>query len=121
MSQLIRRRLAFVVLAALAVASAACATSINRVLTDPSRYRNREVRLSGYVADSYSIVGKGAYRLEDSTGQLWVVSDRGVPRKGAHVTVSGTIREGFDLGRLGDLVRLPGGAVVMIESQHRVR
>lgn len=120
-----RRRLALravlVLVAVMTLASAACATSINRVLADPSRYRDREVRVSGRVADSYSIVGRGAYRLEDRSGQLWVVSDRGVPRKGANVTVKGRIREGFNLGALGDLIRLPGGAVVMIESEHRVR
>src|SRR5262245_24777544 len=114
------RRLALrgcgLLLAVATVMSAACATSINSVLADPSRYRNRGVRWAGRVADSYSIVGRGAYRLEDRSGQLWVVSDRGVPHKGAEVTVKGTIREGFNLGSLGDLIRLPGGAVVLIES-----
>jgi hypothetical protein len=58
-----------------ALASAACASmTINRVLADPSRYRNREVRLSGAVVDSYSLANRGAYRIDDETGQLWVVS-----------------------------------------------
>ena len=92
------------------------------MLSDPVRYRDREVRVSGRVGDISSIVGRGAYRLEDRSGQLWVISDRGVPRKGADVTVKPTIREGFNLGGLGDLIRLPaGGGVVMIESEHRVR
>jgi hypothetical protein len=120
-----RQRLALrglgVFLALWAAASAACATSINKVISDPSRYRDQEVRISGHVADSYSVVGKGAYRVEDRSGSLWVVSDRGVPRKGAEVTVKGRLREAFSLGSLGDLVRLPGGAVVMIESEHHVR
>jgi hypothetical protein len=117
-----RRRLTpYFACAILALLTAACATSIRSVIADPSRYRDREVRVSGRVADSYSIVGRGAYRIEDRSGQLWVISDRGVPRRGADVTVKGTIREGFNLGGLGDLVRVPGGAVVMIESEHRVR
>ena len=33
--------------------SAACATSINKVLADPSRYRDREVTVSGTVGDSF--------------------------------------------------------------------
>ena len=97
------------ILAGSALVSAACASmTINQVLADPSRYRNREVQLSGAVVDSYSLANRGAYRIDDNTGQLWVVSDKGTPRKGARVTVKGTIREGFNLGSLGDQIKLPG-------------
>jgi hypothetical protein len=50
-----------------------------------------------------------------------VVSDRGTPRKGARVTVKGTIREGFNLGSLGDQINLPGVGVglVLMESSHK--
>src|SRR5688572_16223038 len=81
--------------------SAACATSINRILSDPSRYRNDEVTVSGDVTESFSVADRGAYRIDDRSGQLWVVSTQGVPRKGARVTVKGTIRDVFDLGNLG--------------------
>ena len=111
-------------LAVSAFGSAACAVkSINHVLADPSRYRDRQVRLSGSVVDSYSLAGRGAYRIEDSTGQLWVVSDGGAPRKGARVIVEGTIREGFNLGSLGDQIRLPGivSGLVLMESSHRAK
>ena len=74
------KRLASVILLTGAVLSTGCASrTINQVLADPGRYRNREVKLSGAVVDSYSLVGRGAYRLDDRTGQLWIVSDRGVP------------------------------------------
>jgi hypothetical protein len=113
------------ILAVSALVSAACASmTINRVLADPSRYRNREVRLSGAVVDSYSLANRGAYRIDDDTGQLWVVSDKGTPRKGARVTVKGTIREGFNLGSLGDRINLPAGVgsgLVLMESSHKAR
>jgi len=105
-----------------ALVSTACAsTHINQILADPSRYRDREVSVSGSVVDSYSFANRGAYRLGDEYGQLWVVSDRGVPRKGARVTVQGTIREGFNLGSLGDRVNLPaiGSGLVLMESSHK--
>lgn len=108
----------------LAAATAACATSINHVLADPSRYRNKEVKVSGRVEDSYSVAEKGTYRIADDSGSLWVVSDHGVPRKGAHVTVHGTVREGFNIGSLGDKIKLPGGVgsgLVLIESSHKAR
>lgn len=112
------------ILAGSALVSAACASmTINQVLADPSRYRNREVRLSGAVVDSYSMANRGAYRIDDNTGQLWVVSDKGTPRKGARVTVKGTIREGFNLGSLGDQIKLPGIGVglVLLESSHTAK
>ena len=118
----------FVLLAVLSVsalASAACAArTVNQVLADPSRYRDREVRLSGAVVDSYSLVDRGAYRIDDGTGQLWVVSDKGVPRMSARVTVKGRIREGFNLGSLGDRINLPralGSGLVLMESSHTAK
>jgi hypothetical protein len=114
--------LALLVLAS--VVSTACgARTINHVLADPARYRDREVKLAGSVTDSYSFVGQGAYQLDDNTGKLWIVSNRGVPRRGSRVTVKGTVREGFNLGSLGDRIKLPGaiGGVVLIESSHQAK
>ena len=108
-----------------ALASAACAArSVNDILVDPSRYRDREVRVSGSVVESYSFADRGAYRIGDQSGELWVVSDRGVPRKGARVIVKGTIREGFNLGSFGDRITLPAGlgtGLVLMESSHKAQ
>ena len=108
-----------------ALASGACAAkTINRVLADPGRYRDHEVRLSGAVVDSYSLGNRGAYRIDDETGQLWVVSETGTPRTGARVTVTGRIREGFNLGSLGDRLNLPPGinsGLVLMESSHKAK
>jgi hypothetical protein len=115
------RSLGLGMLVLVAVVSAACGTrTINKVLADPGRYRNREVKLSGSVTDSYSLVGRGAYQIDDGTGKLWIVSDNGVPRKSARVVVKGTVREGFNLGSLGDRLKLPNGLVV-IESSHKAK
>jgi hypothetical protein len=101
---------------------ASCATTINHVLADPSRYRDREVKLSGTVSDSYGFLENGAYRLKDDTGEIWVVSSHGVPRNGAKVTVEGTIREGANLGAFGS--KLPAGiasGLVLMESSHSAK
>jgi hypothetical protein len=119
------KRTHIVALAILAVSTlvSGCASrTISQVLADPSRYRDREVKLSGAVVDSYSLANRGAYRIDDNTGQLWVVSETGTPRKGARVTVNGTIREGFNLGSLGDRINLPPGVgqgLVLMESSHK--
>lgn len=118
MNRILRTLVAVTVLAA----ATGCATSINHVLTDPSRYRNRDVKISGAVRDSYSVADRGVYRIEDRSGELWVVSTRGVPRNGARVTVRGTVREGFNLGALGGLINLPravASGLVLVESSHR--
>ena len=105
------------------VVVAGCATKkIDNVLADPMRYRDKQVQISGEVVDSYSLLGRGVYRVRDNTGQLWILSDTGVPRDGARVKVKGTIREPFNLGGLG--ANLPagvGGAVMMVEDSHSVR
>ena len=105
--------------AASAILSTACATkSINSVLADPARYRDREVTVEGTVVESFGVVNRGAYLLEDRSGRLWVVAERGTPRNGASVKARGRIREGFNLGSLGDLIKVPGVAsgLVLIES-----
>jgi hypothetical protein len=115
--------LAATLLVMLALGASACATKrIANVLDDPYRYRNQDVQIAGRVVDSYSIGNRGAYRVADRSGQLWVMSDEGVPRRGAQVTVEGTVRDALNLGPLGAMLKLPiTGAVVMIESDRRVR
>ena len=124
------RRLAYVafllLLMAAAVTSAGCAStrSIKQLLADPARYRNDTVQLKGEVIDSYSVADRGAYQIDDGTGRLWIVSEHGVPRKNARVTVKGTVREGFNFGALGDLIKLPAGisaGMVLMESSHKAR
>jgi hypothetical protein len=94
--------------------------TVNHVLADPSRYYHREITLAGYVGDSYSVAGHGVYRVEDRTGALWVVSNRGVPRPGARVRVRGVVREAFNVGAWTH--RLPRGighGLVLVETSHR--
>jgi hypothetical protein len=110
--------------AAVIVAGACASTSINRILADPAKYRDKDVRVSGSVVDSYSVADRGAYRVDDKSGQMWVLSEHGVPRRGARVTVTGRIREGFNLGSFGDQIRLPqaiGSTLVLVESSHDAR
>jgi len=118
------RLAALAALAAGALTAIACARTINQVLVDPSRYRNHEVSLSGSVVDSYSVGDRGVYRIDDRTGQLWVVSDRGVPRKGAQVKVKGTVREGFNVGGIGDRIKLPAGlgsGILLVETSRKAK
>ncbi len=106
-----------------ALGATACASRrISHVLDDPYRYRNSDVQISGRVVDSYSVGNRGAYRVAIDPAQIWVVSERGVPRRGADVRVVGTVRDALNLGPLGALIKLPiTGAVILVESDRRVR
>jgi hypothetical protein len=94
---------------------------INEILADPQRYANRDVGVTGNVVRSVSVLGKGAYEVDDGTGKLWVISDKGVPREGARIGVKGKIRDGFNLGGLVKLPDVVRSGMVMIESDHRAK
>ncbi len=106
----------------LALAMSGCEQkTINQIKADPSRYANREVGITGNVVRSYSVLGRGAYEVDDGTGKLWVVSERGVPREGAKIVVRGTIRDAYNLG---SFVKIPdpiSTGLVMIENSHKAR
>jgi hypothetical protein len=73
-------------------------TTISKITADPGRYNKKEVAIAGRVTDSYGFLNQGVYEVDDGTGRMWVVTTRGVPSKGAHVGVKGTVYQGFNLG-----------------------
>ena len=102
--------------------------TVNDVMADPHRYRNKTVSLQGEVVESFSVAGHGFYRLDDATGRLWIFSQKGVPRKGARVSVKGKIHDGFDLTSVTDFVKLPEPirerietGLLMIEPSHKAK
>ena len=104
----------------LGLALTGCATkTINHIMAEPSRYANRDVTVQGTVTQSVSLLGHGSYRIDDGTGSLWVVSNKGVPRKGARVKVTGKIRDVVDLGSVVKLPEVVGSGLVMTESKHK--
>ena len=116
----VSRASAAVLAASFALALTGCATkSINDILADPSRYANKDVTVKGDVTQSVSVLGHGSYKIEDGSGSLWVVSTKGVPRKGARVTVTGKIRDVADLGSVLKLPDVVGSGLVMTESKHK--
>jgi hypothetical protein len=75
------------------------ATPIGKLLDDPGRYDKQTVRVAGTVGQSVGVLGYGAYRLDDGTGTITVVTQSGgAPREGAKVGVEGEFRSAFTLG-----------------------
>ena len=117
-----RRPLALALVGVLALLGVGCAsTNIARLMAEPNRYANRDVRLTGDVVESVSLLGHGAYKLDDGTGSIWVVSRRGVPRRGARVEAKGRIRDVVDVSTLFKLPEQIGSGMVMVEDSHRAR
>jgi hypothetical protein len=111
---------------ALVVSTIGCGgTTINHILSEPDRYRHREVTLKGEVVKSASLLGRGAYQLDDGTGTIWVVADHGVPRRGAGVKAQGRIRDVVDTGGVihlpREIEREIGSGLVLVEREHHAR
>ncbi len=123
MSMLPRASWALVILVTVVLAGCG-ARSINQVLADPAKYRNTTVTVRGTVAESASILGRGAYRITDGGQGLWVVTTGGAPRQGARVNVTGRLQDGYDLSAFGNVLKIPESlksGLVLIESSHEAR
>lgn len=90
------RFLGLVLILASTLALTACPseTTIGRLSADPGHYRDREVGIRGVVLNSFGALGVGAYELDDETGRIWVLTERGVPPKGARVRTVGKFING---------------------------
>lgn len=96
------RKLSVILLAGIAVSVlllAGCPdrVSIADIEANPSRYENKQVAIAGTVKDSYGVsipgtgIRGGAYKIDDGTGSIWVVSEESVPTKGARIGVKGRV------------------------------
>lgn len=72
--------------------------TIAKLNRDPGRYAGKEVTVAGRVVDSYGVIGRGAFQIDDGTGAMWVLAGHyGVPEAGAKLAVTGRIEQGFTL------------------------
>jgi hypothetical protein len=91
------RSFAICTLLAATLLLAACPQQVTvaEINADPGRFANKEVTLKGTVTNSFGALGQGAYELDDGTGRIWVITDRGgVPGKDARVRVAGRVATG---------------------------
>ncbi len=84
-----------------ALSAAACASvprhpAIRQVQTQPGRFVDHEVTVTGTVTTSWGVpfVGFSVYRIDDGTGEITVVStDKRVPGRGARIEVRGKVQD----------------------------
>lgn len=95
---------------------------ISDLVSNPGRYENRDVRVIGEVTQVYElplgISNLAAYRINDNTGQIWVVSHAGAPLRGDRLGIKGRLEPigNLNVPVLGNII----GDVVE-EQQRRVR
>lgn len=88
----------FVILSVFALLLVGCdLDTIEEVKDDPYRYENETARIGGRVTQQMSVLNYGIYEVEDPTGTIFVVSQRGVPSQGARVEVEGNTVNAFSL------------------------
>ena len=84
----------------LATAVGAKIRSIADLESNPTKFQNKTVTVTGIVRDSdglnIPIIGirGGCYKIDDGTGSIWVCTDEGVPTKGAEIKVKGVLQSG---------------------------
>lgn len=110
------------------IGSACAAKTVNDVMADPGRYRNRDVSVMGEVTESLGLLGRGFFKLQDSGGSLWVYTTSGLPRKGARVYAKGKVRDLASLDQLTSRESVPeivrqavGNGLVLVESDRKAQ
>lgn len=90
------KRLFLVLAAVLFVSACAINTSVARLHTNPAKYYNKSVSVSGVVTSAFNIplVPFHFYKVDDGTGEVTVLSSRSrVPPRGARVSVKGKVND----------------------------
>lgn len=92
-----KRTILICLVLAVSVFATACPSRVNigKIIANPSKYNDKEVVIAGRVTNSFGValIG-GIYKIDDGTGSIWVVTNKGVPSNGAEVGLKGKVREG---------------------------
>jgi hypothetical protein len=71
----------------------ACNPNVEDILEKPSKYANKKVELEGKVTKSNGIFGAGYFIIDDGTGEIPVLTSKGLPNEGEEVTVKGKVSQ----------------------------
>jgi len=75
-------------------------TKTGDITANSAQYNGKTVNISGYVGDTIwnAPTGRGAYQVNDGSGNIWVVTSKDPPAKGVKISVTGTVSPAFTLG-----------------------
>ena len=120
---------AMVVVVMVTLLMVGCAsTTINSVMADPGRYRDKEVTVSGEVEESLGILGRGFFKLRDGQSALWVYTSRGLPRNGSRLNTRGRVRDLASIDQLTSKESVPavvrqavGNGLILVETDRKAQ
>ncbi len=73
-------------------------TPIKEILDDPHDYGGKTVTIAGQVTEVTGLVFLKYFVVQDKTGKITVITSRPLPKEGAGIKVTGTVREEFAIG-----------------------
>lgn len=73
-------------------------TKIGDIAKNPRDYAGKEVTISGEVVDAFSFFLIKSFVIKDATGEITVITNKPLPRKGEKLKVTGIVKEAFSLG-----------------------
>jgi hypothetical protein len=86
----------------LATCAVACTglftTPIGKILANPRDYDGKTVTISGEVKSSANVLVFKGYTVRDGTGEILVLTNRGVPKKGDSIRLTGVVEQAFSMG-----------------------
>ena len=78
--------------------SSLTATPIKKILDNPRDYSGKPVTISGEVSEIFSLIVIKYFVVKDRTGEIIVVTQKPLPKKGSKITAKGTVQEAFSIG-----------------------
>lgn len=85
-------------IALLLLAACARTTPIKDIVDNPRDYAGQQVTVHGEVKSVFSLFVIKYFTLADASGEITIVTERPLPKVGARIDVTGTIKEAFSLG-----------------------
>jgi hypothetical protein len=71
---------------------------IGKIIANPREYAGQTVTIFGQVTEVFSFLVIKYFVVQDKTGQIAVVTDRPLPKKGTEIKVRGIVKEAFSIG-----------------------
>lgn len=83
-------------------------TPIGSILKNPRDYEGKLVKVSGVVTENMNIFVMKGFKLKDDTGEIFVITNKILPKAGSTATAKGYIKEGFTIGDAQFIVIIEG-------------
>jgi len=79
-------------------------TPIGEILSDTRKWDQQPVTIEGQVSAPLNVLGNKMFRVTDTSGDIMVVTERGLPAAGDTVRVDGYVKQVFQIGTINETV-----------------